>query len=167
MSLRRCDGFAFFASSRFNHAGGRAGADVGVYSAAEGPVAQHTVLLVDDDPVFVNALTAVLSTRYRVRTAADGEEALASLLEERPDLIVLDVMLTYPSEGYDLAATLKKNPETSDIPIVILTGVSRVFEVRARLEQSWVDVESFHTKPPDFGKLLETIERHLAKAPVA
>jgi CheY-like chemotaxis protein len=129
-------------------------------------VTQPSVLLVDDDPVFVDALTAVLATRYDVRSAADGEEAMASLTEERPDLIVLDVMLTYPSEGYDLAATLKKNPDTADIPIIILTGVSRIFEVRSRLEESWVDVESFHTKPPDFGKLLATIESHLKSVPV-
>ncbi len=129
-------------------------------------VTQPTVLLVDDDAVFVDALSAVLTTRYRVRSAGDGEEALASLAEERPDLIVLDVMLTYPSEGYDLAATLKKNPETAEIPIVILTGVSRIFEVRSRLEESWVDVESFHTKPPDFGKLIETIEKHIHPVPV-
>jgi len=129
-------------------------------------VAQHTILLVDDDPVFVDALTAVLSTRYTVHSAGDGEEALASLMEDRPDLIILDVMLTYPSEGYDLAATLKKNPETAGIPIIILTGVSRVFEVRSRLEKSWVDVESFHTKPPDFAKLIEAIETHLNRVPV-
>ncbi len=91
---------------------------------------------------------------------------MAILAEDPPDLIILDVMLTYPSEGYDLAATLKKNPETSAIPIIILTGVSRLFEVRSRLEKSWVDVESFHTKPPDFGKLIETIEKHLEPVPV-
>jgi CheY-like chemotaxis protein len=125
-------------------------------------VPQPLVLLVDDDPVFVEALSAVLAKRYRVRTAADGEETVASIAEQRPDLIVLDVMLTYPSEGYDLAATLKRNPNTADIPIVILTGVSRVFEARSRLEKSWVDVESFLTKPPDFARLLETIERHLS-----
>ncbi len=119
----------------------------------------------DDDPVFVDAMTAVLSTRYEVRSAADGEEAMASLTGNPPDLILLDVMLTYPSEGYDLAATLKKNPATSSIPIVILTGVSRIFEVRSRLEKSWVDVESFHTKPPDFDKLIETIETHLNRPP--
>lgn len=124
-------------------------------------MAQHTILLVDDDPVFVDAMTAVLATRYEVRTAADGEEAMASLTARRPDLIVLDVMLTYPSEGYDLAATLKKNPETAEIPIVMLTGVNRVFEIRSRLEKSWVEVEGFHTKPPDFGMLIETIEKHL------
>jgi CheY-like chemotaxis protein len=125
---------------------------------------EHTLLLVDDDPVFVNALTAVLKTRYRIRSAADGEEAVASIAEDPPDLIVLDVMLTYPSEGYDLAATLKKNPDTAHIPIVLLTGVSHVFEVRSRLEKSWVDVESFHTKPPDFVKLIETIDTQLGKA---
>ena len=124
-------------------------------------VPQPTILLVDDDPVFLDALSAVLATRYDVRTAADGEEALAGLSADPPDLIVLDVMLTYPSEGYDLAATLKKNPETADIPIIMLTGVNRVFEIRSRLEKSWVDVEGFHTKPPDFGKLIETIEKHL------
>lgn len=127
---------------------------------------RNSILLVDDDPVFVEALTAVLATRYDVRSAADGEEAMAALTEDRPDLIVLDVMLTYPSEGYDLAAILKKNPDTADIPIVILTGVSRIFEVRSRLEKSWVDVESFHTKPPDFGKLIETIEKNLHPVPV-
>ena len=129
-------------------------------------MAQKAILLVDDDPVFVDALTAVLSTRYRVLSAADGEEAMASLTANRPDLIVLDVMLTYPSEGYDLAATLKKNPETADIPIIILTGVSRIFEVRSRLEKSWVDVESFQTKPPDFDKFLEAIETHIHPVPV-
>lgn len=129
-------------------------------------MAQPLVLLVDDDPVFVEALSAVLAKHYRVRTAADGEQTVASIAEQRPDLIVLDVMLTYPSEGYDLAATLKRNPDTADIPIVILTGVSRVFEARSRLEKSWVDVESFLTKPPDFARLLETIERHLHRTPV-
>ena len=129
-------------------------------------MAQPTILLVDDDPVFVDALSAVLATRYGVRSAADGEEAMAILTAGRPDLIILDVMLTYPSEGYDLAATLKKNPDTADIPIIILTGVSRLFEVRSRLEKSWVDVESFHTKPPDFGKLIDTIEKYIHPVPV-
>ena len=130
-------------------------------------MAQHTILLVDDDPVFVDAMTAVLATRYDVRAASDGEEAMASLAADRPDLILLDVMLTYPSEGYDLAATLKKNPETAEIPIVMLTGVNRIFEIRSRLEKSWVEVEGFHTKPPDFGKLLETIEKHLQPVAVS
>ena len=124
-------------------------------------MAKPSILLVDDDPVFVDAMTAVLSKRYDTRSAADGEEAMASLIEHRPDLILLDVMLTYPSEGYDFAAALKKDPETAGIPIIMLTGVNRVFEIRSRLEKGWVDVEGFHTKPPEFDKLFETIEKHI------
>jgi CheY-like chemotaxis protein len=56
----------------------------------------------------------------------------------------------------------RKGERTAHIPIVILTGVDRMFETRSRLEQSWVEVESFLTKPPDFAKLHETIESVLA-----
>lgn len=115
------------------------------------------ILLVDDDAVFVDALSAVLQREYEVRTAASGEEAVASLAVQLPDLIILDVMMSYLSEGYDLAAMLKKNERTAAIPIVILTGVDKTFEVRSRLEQTWMDVEAFMTKPPDFAKLMSTI----------
>jgi CheY-like chemotaxis protein len=121
-----------------------------------------TILLVDDDAVLVDALKAVLEQRYDVRTAYSGEEAVASVAQQLPDLIILDVMMSYISEGYDLAAMFRKGERTAHIPIVILTGVDRMFETRSRLEQSWVEVESFLTKPPDFAKLHETIESVLA-----
>jgi len=121
-----------------------------------------TILLVDDDAVLVEALKAVLEQHYNVRTAYNGEEAVAVVAEQLPDLIILDVMMSYLSEGYDLAAMFRRGERTSHIPIVILTGVDRMFEARSRLEQSWVEVESFMTKPPDFAKLHETIESLLA-----
>jgi CheY-like chemotaxis protein len=121
-----------------------------------------TILLVDDDAVLVEALKAVLEQRYTVLTAYNGEEAVAVVAETLPDLIILDVMMSYLSEGYDLAAMFKKSERTASIPIVILTGVDRMFEARSRLEQTWVEVESFMTKPPDFAKLHETVENLLA-----
>ena len=121
-----------------------------------------TILLVDDDAVLLEALRAVLEQHYTVRTASSGEEAVASVAEQLPDLIILDVMMSYLSEGYDLAAMFRKGERTSHIPIVILTGVDRMFEARSRLEQSWVEVESFMTKPPDFDKLHQTIATLLA-----
>lgn len=125
-------------------------------------MARPTILLVDDDTVFVDALTAVLQSDYDVRAAYSGEEAVAALGEYLPDLIILDVMMSYLSEGYDLAAMLKKNERTAGVPILILTGVDRTFEIRSRLEQGWVDVESFMTKPPDFAKLKATIASLIA-----
>lgn len=120
---------------------------------------RDTVLLVDDDPVFVDAVAAVLKTRFDVMIAADGEQALERMADKRPAAIVLDVMMTYQSEGYDLASTLKKNPETASIPILILTGVDKTFELRSRMEGSWVEVDHFMAKPPDFNTLLETLQR--------
>ena len=122
-----------------------------------GAMERPTILLVDDDAVFVDALKAVLASDYEVRTAYSGEGAVASIAERTPDLIILDVMMSYLSEGYDLAAMLKKGDKTAHIPILILTGVERTFEVRSRLEQTWVDADAFMTKPPDFGKLRSTI----------
>jgi CheY-like chemotaxis protein len=117
-----------------------------------------TILLVDDDAVLVEALRAVLEQHYRVLTAHSGEEAVAVVSDELPDLIILDVMMSYLSEGYDLAAMFKKSDRTAGVPIVILTGVDRMFEARSRLEKTWVEVESFMTKPPDFEKLHKTVE---------
>ncbi len=121
-----------------------------------------TILLVDDDAVLVDALKAVLEQRYTVLTAHNGEEAVAVVADQLPNLIILDVMMTYLSEGYDLAAMFKKSDRTAHIPIVILTGVDRMFETRSRLEKNWVEVEAFMTKPPDFAKLHETVETLLA-----
>ena len=118
---------------------------------------RHIVLLVDDDKVFVEALKAVLGGHFEVLTAGTGEEAVTIMTERLPDLLVLDVMMTYPSEGYDLAKTLKKNPRTAHIPIIMLTGVDKMFEIRSKMEKTWVQADSFMSKPPDFGKLIETI----------
>jgi len=121
-----------------------------------------TILLVDDDTLLLEALRAVLEQRYTVVTATGGEEAVAAVAETPPDLIILDVMMSYLSEGYDLAAMFRKGERTAHIPIMILTGVDRMFESRSRLEQSWVEVEAFLTKPPDFAVLHDTIESVLA-----
>lgn len=118
---------------------------------------RNTVLIVDDDPVFVEALRAVLAQHFTVMTAGDGEQAMNQLAEELPDVIVLDIMMSYHSEGYDLANALKRSPRTADIPIIILTGVDKMYEIRSRMETQPVHYESFMSKPPDFGKLIETI----------
>jgi CheY-like chemotaxis protein len=118
---------------------------------------RKSVLLVDDDPVFVEAVSAVLETRYEVRTAANGTEALAQITAVRPDLIVLDVMMDHLSEGFDVARTLRSDPETAAIPIVMLTAVDQVYNVRMEVEESWVPCERYLEKPVPPETLLATI----------
>ena len=119
---------------------------------------RKTVLIADDDPVFVAAVTAVLETRYTVRSAANGTEALEKIGEEHPDLIVLDVMMDYMSEGFDVARKLRTNPETQSIPLIMLTGVDQLYNYRLEQDESWVPCDRYLEKPIEPETLLAEVE---------
>ena len=106
-----------------------------------------TVLVVDDDAVFVDAVSAVLETRYRVVSASNGTEALAAIAANPPDLVILDVMMDHPSEGFDVARALHADPATAGIPVVLLTGVDQVYNYRMETDEGWVPCARFLEKP--------------------
>ncbi|MEN8163043.1 MAG: response regulator [Acidobacteriota bacterium] len=122
-------------------------------------MAERTVLLVDDDDVFVEAVQAVLECQYRVLRAANGTEGLEMIAEERPDVVILDVMMDYLSEGFEVARKLRNDPVTADLPIIMLTGVDQVYNVRMEVDESWVPCERYLEKPVAPGDLL----RHVAE----
>lgn len=82
----------------------------------------HRILVVDDEPD-ITALVAyhLAKAGYRVSTASSGPEALRSAREERPDVVVLDLMLPGLS-GYDVLAELRKREETRDVGVILLTA---------------------------------------------
>ncbi|MFC2004874.1 response regulator transcription factor [Chloroflexota bacterium] len=84
---------------------------------------QAKVLLVDDDPDFVEATKAVLESKYQVTVAYNGDEGLKKVVEERPDLIILDVVMP-GKDGFAVCKELKENPHYhffSKIPVLLLT----------------------------------------------
>jgi PAS domain S-box-containing protein len=113
---------------------------------------QHKrILVVDDDPSIRTLLRQELEAEgYRVREVANGEEALEAIRHERPDLIILDVMMPGLS-GFDVAAVLKNDPETLRIPIIILSVV------QDRERGLRVGVDRYFTKPVDSSALLHEI----------
>jgi two-component system, OmpR family, phosphate regulon response regulator PhoB len=102
------------------------------------------ILVVEDEPD-IAALVAYHLTResYRVRTAGDGAEALAAVERERPDLIVLDLMLPRVS-GTDVLRELRGRPELADIPIVLLTARK---EEQDRIEGLSLGADDYVSKP--------------------
>jgi CheY-like chemotaxis protein len=120
-------------------------------------MSRKTVLLVDDDPVFVEAISAVLETRYDVRQASNGPEALRSVAERLPDLIILDVMMDYPSEGFDVARSLHADPATKTIPVVMLTGVDQMYNYRMETDETWVPYARYLEKPITPDQLLTQV----------
>jgi signal transduction histidine kinase/DNA-binding response OmpR family regulator len=117
------------------------------------------VLAVDDDPHIRNLLAQEFTEAgYRVRLAANGREALDAVRCERPDLVVLDVMMP-EINGFDVAAVLKNDPRTLDIPIIILS----IVEDRSRGFRLGVD--RYLTKPIDTVALLKETRALLDHGP--
>jgi signal transduction histidine kinase/CheY-like chemotaxis protein len=91
------------------------------------------VLIVDDDPESVALLRRALESRgFEVRTAPDGKQGLSRAREQRPGLIVLDLMMPVMN-GFDTLAHLRSDPKTQDVPVVVLTAKDLTDEDRARL----------------------------------
>jgi len=91
------------------------------------------VLVVDDDPESVALLRRALESRgFEVRAAADGMQGLARAREQRPGLIVLDLMMPV-MDGFDTLVHLRSDPKTQDVPVLVLTAKDLTADDRARL----------------------------------
>ena len=124
-------------------------------------MSREKVLVVDDDAVFVDAVSSVLESRYEVATAANGTEALDRIAEDMPDVILLDVMMDHLSEGFELARRLKQDPTTSGIAVIMLTAVDEVYNFRMEVEESYVPHDAYLEKPVEPERLLEVIDEVL------
>lgn len=88
----------------------------------QAPVAQKLVLIVDDTPSNIGAISGALRDVYKTKVATNGYKALAlASAEEKPDLILLDVMMP-DMDGYEVCSRLKADPATRDIPVIFLTS---------------------------------------------
>jgi DNA-binding response OmpR family regulator len=118
----------------------------------------RSILVVDDDPEIVTLLATRLGKRgYKVATAADGSSALDIARRERPDLVVLDVMMPGKS-GWEVARALKQDPATHDTKIVMLSAIGETTnEITAPIYGADAHVD----KPFEFDKLERVIGRLL------
>jgi Osmosensitive K+ channel histidine kinase len=112
--------------------------------------APATILIVDDSDVNRRLIQALLGPQgYVTRTAANGEEALASITADPPDLILLDVLMP-GLDGRQVASALKADPATANIPIIMVTAQA---DREARLAALDAGAEDFLTKPVDRAEL--------------
>lgn len=129
------------------------------------------ILIVDDDRDLVASLAQVLKGNgYDVAVAHSGADGLKALRTERPDLVVLDVMMETDTAGFEAADVIRSRRETSkyrefrDVPIVILTAIDQVTNSRFSMDPSdsfLPGTNEFMTKPVDIDELLAKIGRAL------
>ena len=113
-----------------------------------------SILVVDDDPEIVSMLSTRLTARgYKVSSAGDGHRALELAKRERPDIVLLDVMMPGKS-GWEVARALKQDPVTQSIKIVMVTAIgAQVNEITSPLYGADAHVD----KPFEFEKLEKII----------
>jgi len=123
------------------------------------------ILLVDDDRDFVEATRLVLESKpYRVVVANDGAEALQRARDERPDLIILDIMMPL-QDGFVTCDQLKNNPEFAGVPVLMLTSLSQVLSQTSFSVQQglMLEADDFVDKPVAPLELLARVERLLRR----
>jgi DNA-binding response OmpR family regulator len=114
-----------------------------------------TILVVDDDPVIVKLLQVNFEMEgYAVISAADGEAGLARARADRPDLVVLDVMMP-DLNGLEVAKMLKDDPDTWTTPIILLSAKAQASDVAAGREVA----DEYMTKPFDPLELLAVVAK--------
>jgi two-component system alkaline phosphatase synthesis response regulator PhoP len=119
------------------------------------------ILVVDDEIYIVHILDFSLGMEgYDVVTALDGEQALDKLKSEKPDLIVLDIMMP-KLDGYEVCKAIKSDPATKQIPVILLSAKGRNVDQKMGFD---VGADDYITKPFSPRKLVERINQLLGQS---
>ncbi len=123
------------------------------------------ILIVDDDSDFVEAVSMILkSKKFEVVAAYDGKEGIEKVKTERPNLVVLDVMMP-EKDGYTVCRELKSDPQWSHIPILLLTAVASHGPTTRYTQQMGLETEAddYMDKPVEPDVLVKRVETLLSK----
>ena len=119
------------------------------------------ILVVDDEIYIVHILEFTLTMEgYEVLTAADGEEALRRLEQDRPDLVVLDIMMP-KVDGYEVLRRIRADEEFRQLPVILLSAKGRPIDRETGLE---IGADDYIVKPFSPRRLLEKIQDLLERA---
>lgn len=121
------------------------------------------ILVVDDDPDFVLICRTVLKEAgYDVVEAANGRIALEVMREDRPDLVLLDVMMSTTLEGVDVSKEMKSDLDLKDVPIVMVSSIATTEYAMDFPSDEHIPIEAWISKPIQPTVLLRTVERFIA-----
>ena len=122
-------------------------------------MAEIKILVVEDSPTQLKLTTAALQgQQYEILTAMDGEEALQKVLVDKPDLVVLDVVMP-KMDGFQVCRKMKASPEMQHIPVIMLTSKNQ------KADEFWgkkQGADIYLTKPFDEVELLDAVTKSLA-----
>jgi DNA-binding response OmpR family regulator len=116
------------------------------------------IMVVEDDRDFAESITMILeSAGYAVGSADDGDKFFTLLEQEKPDLIILDVMMRTITEGLNILYGLKSSPEYMTIPVVIVSAIDT--HTGFRIDKDFLQAEEYLEKPLHPCVLLDSVRR--------
>ena len=122
-----------------------------------------TILIIDDDPDFVNATRIVLEKEgYKVERAAGGKEGFQVARKSSPDLVILDVMMDSVLDGVSVSRKMNEDDATRDIPIVMVTSIANTDYAELFPTDEYIHIDAFLSKPIDPEKLIKKIRKALS-----
>jgi CheY-like chemotaxis protein len=125
--------------------------------------AKKNILVVDDDADFVEVNKLILEKNgYEVTAAYNGQECLDKLRVKKPDLIILDVMMTRSDEGFDISRDLRNSEQTKNIPILMVTSINDTVPFKFGPDETWLPVDDFLEKPVKPEQLLDEVSKMIA-----
>ncbi|MEJ2053730.1 MAG: response regulator [Calditrichaceae bacterium] len=127
-------------------------------------MATKKILIIDDDIDLVEAMRLTLeSAGFEVIDAQDGKKGFEKIVADKPDLVILDVMMRTQDEGFHVAYEIRNNPDTRDIPLIMLTAVGQEtgFSFDKERDEDFLPVNEFLEKPIDPDTLIELVKKNL------
>jgi CheY-like chemotaxis protein len=121
------------------------------------------VLVVDDDPDFVRVTSKVLEKAgYEVLSATNGAKALKVMRETPPDVVLLDIMMSYILDGLDVSREMAEDPALKGLPVIMVTSLTGVKGSGMFPTDEYVPVDEWLSKPVDPDTLLERVSQALS-----
>ncbi len=124
------------------------------------------ILIVDDDKDVFESMKIVLESEgYNVIWATNGKDGLDRCKKEKPDLVILDVMMNTDDEGFQVAYKMKQDEELSKIPIIMATSISEKtgFTFDKEKDEDFLPVNEFLEKPVDPKTLIDKVRENLGQ----
>ena len=121
-----------------------------------------TILLVDDDRELVAAHKLLLEQAgYKVIVAYDGQSGLQSARAEKPDVVILDIIMGSPEEGFEVCRSMRDDPALTASRLLVLTAVGQEFQMAFEPDSLWLPADRVLEKPIDPDTLLAEVEQVL------
>jgi CheY-like chemotaxis protein len=120
------------------------------------------ILVVDDDPDFVEYMRTVLEGNdYRVVSAGNSEQGMLALGREKPDLVVLDVIMSSVLDGLSMSQRMAEDPDLKHVPVVMVTSIANTDYLALFPTDESIHIDAFLTKPIAPAELLRQVDRLL------